>query len=40
MKDFKEDFNILRDKLKAGEHFAFSRFSDGEVFVLENKRLV
>ena len=39
MKDFKGDFNKLRAKLKNGENFAFLRFSDGEVFVLQNKRL-
>ena len=38
-KTFKGDFENLRDKLKNGENFAFSRFSDGEVFVLQNKRL-
>lgn len=38
-KTFKGDFEKLRDKLKNGENFAFSRFSDGEVFVLQNKRL-
>jgi hypothetical protein len=39
MKTFKGDFNKLKTKLINGEHFAFTRFSDGEVFVLQNKRL-
>jgi hypothetical protein len=39
MKNFKTDFNVLRDKLNVNENFAFTRFSDGELFVLQNKRL-
>ena len=37
---FKKDFNILFKKLKNCENFAFLRFSDGELFVLENKKLI
>lgn len=39
MKSFKEDFDKLLNKLKNNEHFAFIRFSDGEMFVLQNKKL-
>tara|TARA_R110002153_G_scaffold6483_8_gene29589 strand:+ start:3273 stop:4055 length:783 start_codon:yes stop_codon:yes gene_type:complete len=39
-KGFKEDFFNLLSKLKRGEHFAFVRYSDGEVFVMQNKHLV
>jgi hypothetical protein len=40
MKDFREDFFKLYNKLKTGEHFAFSRFSDGELRILQNVELV
>ena len=30
MKDFKEHFFLLYNKLKNNENFAFSRFSDGK----------
>jgi hypothetical protein len=39
MKTFKGDFDKLKNKLSNGENFAFTRFSDGEVFVLQNRRL-
>lgn len=39
-KKFKKDFNILFKKLKEYENFAFLRFSDGELFVLQNKKLI
>jgi hypothetical protein len=37
---FKKDFLRLLKKLKNGENFAFSRYSDGEVFVMQGKKLV
>ncbi len=37
MKDFVEHFNLLLDKLKAGENFAHLRFSDGEMYILMDK---
>jgi len=40
MKDFRQAFDILLNKLKSGENFAFSRFSDGELFILQNKTVV
>ena len=38
-RNFKEDFQYLLGKLKDGENFAFTRFSDGEMDVLQNLRL-
>jgi len=38
MKTFTSDFEKLRDKLTSGENFSFTRFSDGELFVLQNKK--
>ena len=40
MKDFRQAFDTLLNKLKSGENFAFSRFSDGELFILQNKTVV
>ena len=40
MTRFKKDFLRLLKKLKNGENFAFSRYSDGEVFVMQGKKLV
>ena len=39
MKTFKGDFEKIKNKLISGENFSFTRFSDGELFVLQNKRL-
>lgn len=39
MKDFKEHFYLLNNKLKNGENFAFLRFSDGEMHLLMNRGL-
>lgn len=39
VKRFKEDFALLLDKFKRNENFAFLRFSDGELFILQNKKL-
>ena len=36
---FKSDFEILKNKLLRNENFAFLRFSDGELFVIKNKKL-
>ena len=38
-KEFKEHFNLFLDKVKNKENFAFARFSDGELFILQNKEL-
>lgn len=40
MKDYIKAFNALLKKLKNKENFAFTRFSDGELFILQNKKLV
>ncbi len=40
MKNFRDDFWKFVEKLRLGENFAFSRFSDGEVRVLQDKKLV
>lgn len=39
-KTFKQEFDRLLKKLKDKENFAFSRFSDGELFILKGQRLV
>ena len=39
MKDFKAHFNFFKQKIVNKENFAFSRFSDGEMFILQNKEL-
>ena len=39
MKNFREHFVKLRNKLREQEHFAFSRFSDGEMHILQNREL-
>ena len=40
MKNFREDFFKLKRKLGNKENFAFSRFSDGEMYILQNKEVV
>lgn len=40
MKDYREHFFMLYEKLKNNENFAFSRFSDGELYMMQNKELV
>lgn len=40
MNKFKEDFYLLLNKLRKGEPFSFSRFSDGEMFILQNKKVI
>ena len=39
MKTFKGDFEKIKKYLKENINFSFTRFSDGELFVLQNKRL-
>ena len=38
-KTFYGDFQAVLAKLKNDEHFAFARFSDGELFILQNKQV-
>lgn len=40
MKDFIEHFFLLYNKLKDNENFAFSRFSDGELRIMQNQELI
>ena len=39
IKTFAGDFEFFLDKLKNNENFAFSRFSDGELYIMQNKEL-
>jgi hypothetical protein len=39
-KNFTQDFDFLLNKLKKQENFAFTRFSDGELFILQDKTVV
>jgi len=40
LKDFHKAFDFILNKVKKGENFAFTRFSDGELFILQNKHLL
>ena len=40
LKDFHKAFDFVLNKVKKGENFAFTRFSDGELFIMQNKQLV
>lgn len=40
MKTFDGHIKDFYTKIKNGENFAFSRYSDGELFILQNKELV
>lgn len=40
MKNFEDDFYRLLKLLKMREPFAFNRFSDGELYILQNKELI
>lgn len=40
MKSFEGDFYKLVELLKKREPFAFNRFSDGELYILQNKELI
>jgi hypothetical protein len=39
MKTFKQHIELFKHKLLKREPFAFSRYSDGELFILQNKNL-
>tara|TARA_R100001244_G_scaffold117783_1_gene87618 strand:- start:203 stop:1039 length:837 start_codon:yes stop_codon:yes gene_type:complete len=39
-KTFSSEFDRIFQKLKDNENFAFSRFSDGEVYILKGEKLV
>jgi hypothetical protein len=40
MKDFKQHIQNFKQKLIDREPFAFARYSDGELFILQNKELI
>lgn len=40
MKTFKGDFYKFLNKLKNNEHFSYSKYSDGELFILQGKTLI
>lgn len=40
MKNFTKAFDNLLEMLEAKENFAFTRFSDGELFIMQNKTVV
>ena len=40
MENFREHFIKFKSKLDNKENFAFSRYSDGEMYILQNKELV
>ena len=40
MKDFREHFFMLYNKLKTNENFAFSRFSDGELRIMQGVEVI
>lgn len=39
MKNFKEHLQLFKQKIINKDNFAFSRFSDGEMYILQNKEL-
>ena len=39
MKTFQEHFEKIKNYIQKEINFSFTRFSDGELFVLQNKRL-
>lgn len=40
LKNFRDDFYNLAIKLKKKEHFAFTRFSDGEMLIMQNRKII
>jgi hypothetical protein len=40
MKNFEDDFYKILELLKTREPFAFNRFSDGELYILQNMELI
>ena len=40
MKTFRQDFFKFKQKLLKNEHFALARYSDGELYILQNKELI
>ena len=40
MKNFSKAFDSLLSMVEGGENFAFTRISDGELFIMQNKTVV
>ena len=40
MKDFKKEFDKFKQMIQDGDNFAFARFSDGEMFIMQNQTVV
>ena len=40
MKDFKKEFDKFKQMIQDGSNFAFARFSDGEMFIMQNQTVV
>ena len=40
MKNFTSAFDTLLSKISDKQNFAFSRFSDGELFIMQNKTVI
>ena len=38
MKDFNKDFDSVLGLIKTKQHFAFTRFSDGELYMMQNRK--
>jgi len=38
VKDFHDEFNKFLKMIKEKEHFAFTRFSDGELYIMQNRK--
>ena len=38
LKDYKKSFDYLLNKIKNKENFAFTRFSDGELYMMQNRK--
>jgi len=38
MKDFYDDFNNVLEMIKSKQPFAFTRFSDGELYMMQNRK--
>ena len=40
VKHFREHFAKFTEMIRNDEHFGFARYSDGELYILQNKELV
>jgi len=37
---FEQDFFLFLEKIRKNENFAFSRFSDGELYIMQNRKII